>query len=151
MVPIETLKNLDIFDGLSERELESLTEIAEIAELPKGSIIFREHEDSQQPSSYCWWNIAIQFEVGHHTQDAVVHSVGSGQAFGWSALVQPYKFTATARCINASKLVTISRVKLRDLMEEDCHMGFVIMEKLAELVSERLRETRIQLISMLHG
>jgi len=27
----------------------------------------------------------------------------------------------------------------------------VIMEKLAELVSERLRETRIQLISMLHG
>jgi CRP/FNR family cyclic AMP-dependent transcriptional regulator len=150
MVPIETLKGLDIFDGLSEKELESLTEIAEIAELPKGSIIFREHEDANNLFVLLHGNVAIQFEVGHH-RDAVVHSVGSGQAFGWSALVQPYQFTATARCINASTLVTISRVKLRDLMEEDCHMGFVIMEKLAELVSERLRETRIQLISMLHG
>jgi CRP/FNR family cyclic AMP-dependent transcriptional regulator len=150
MVPIETLKGLDIFDGLSDTELESLTEIAEIAELPKGSIIFREHEDANNLFVLLHGNVAIQFEVGHH-RDAVVHSVGSGQAFGWSALVQPYQFTATARCINASTLVTISRVKLRNLMEEDCHMGFVIMEKLAELVSERLRETRIQLISMLHG
>lgn len=150
MVPIETLKDLDIFDGLSERELELLTGIAEIVELPKGSIIFKEHDEANNLFILLQGNIAIQFEVGRN-RDVVVHSVGSGQAFGWSALVQPYKFTATARCINASKLVTISRVKLRDLMEGDCHLGFVIMEKLAELVSERLRDTRIQLISMLHG
>ena len=150
MVPIETLKDLDIFDGLSERELELLTGIAETVELPKGSIIFKEHDEANNLFILLHGNIAIQFEVGHH-RDAVVHSVGAGQAFGWSALIQPYKFTATAKCINASKLVTISRVKLRDLMEDDCHLGFVIMEKLAETVSERLRETRIQLISMLHG
>ncbi len=150
MVPIETLKSLDIFDGLNDKELESLKEIAEVVELPKGAIIFREHEDANDLFILLQGNIAIQFEVGRN-RDAVVHSVGAGQAFGWSALVQPCQFTATAKCINHSTLVTISRVKLRDLMEEDCHMGFVIMEKLAELVSERLRETRIQLISMLHG
>jgi len=150
MVPVEILKRLDIFDGLTEAEMKSITEIAELRECPKGSVIFKENQDAEMLYVLLLGNIAIHFETGRH-QEAIVHSVGAGQAFGWSALVQPYQFTASARCVNNSKLVCIDRKKLRDLLNMDCHMGFVIMEKLAELVSTRLRDTRLQLISLLHG
>jgi CRP/FNR family cyclic AMP-dependent transcriptional regulator len=150
MVTADILKTLDIFEGLTDRELEEVSRISEIRECPKGTVIFRENEDSESLYLLLQGNVAINIEIGRH-QEAIVHSVGAGEAFGWSALVQPYQFTASAMCVNNSRIVVIDRFALRKLIDLDCHMGFVIMEKLAELVSERLRDTRLQLISMLHG
>jgi len=150
MVPVEILKRLDIFDNLNKQELEAITEIADIRDCPKATVIFTENQEADALFVLLQGNVALHFEVGRH-EEAIVHSVGAGQAFGWSALIQPYLFTASAKCINNSKLVVIDRYRLRSLLDEDCHMGFVVMEKLAELVSERLKDTRLQLISMLHS
>ena len=150
MVPVEILKDLDVFDGLTPIELEAITEISEVATFPKGSVIFKENEEAERLFILLEGKVGIEFEVGRH-QDAVVHSVNPGQAFGWSALIHPYQFSAWARAAEDSKVVTVERARLRKLLDMDCHMGFVIMEKMAELISARLRETRIQLISVLHG
>lgn len=150
MVPVEILKTLDIFDGLTKPELDAVSRIAEEKDYPKGAVIFKENDDSESLYVLLQGNVSINFEIGRH-QEAIVHSVSAGQAFGWSALVQPFQFTASAKCVNNSKIVVIDRHALRALLDQDCHMGFVIMEKLSELVSERLRDTRLQLISMLHG
>ena len=150
MVNAEVLQKLDIFEGLTAPELDAVTEIADVASFPKGAIVFKENEEAGKLYVLLEGKVAIQFEVGRHLE-AVVHTVTAGQAFGWSALVQPYQFTASARCMEDSKLVTVDREGLRRLLDLDCHIGFIIMEKLAELVSGRLRETRIQLISMIHG
>jgi len=150
MVPVETLKKLDIFDGLSEDELNAVKWIAEVEDYPKGSKIFKENEEARKLYILQEGRVAIQFEVGRHLEE-VVHTVSSGQAFGWSALVVPYQFTASARCMAESKVITIDREGIRRLFEEDCHIGFIIMEKLAELISERLRETRLQLLNLVHG
>ena len=150
MVPVEILKNLDVFDGLTPLELEAITEISEIVTFPRGSMIFREGDEADDLFLLLSGKVSIEFEVGRH-QDAVVHSVMPGQAFGWSGLIHPYLFTASARAAEDSKVVTVQRDRLRKLLDMDCHMGFVIMEKLAELITARLRDARIQLISLLHG
>ena len=150
MVPVETLKKLDVFDDLTKAELEAIQGIAQIEDFPRGTVIFNENEDAKNLFVLLQGNVAIQFEVGRNRR-VTVHSVSSGQAFGWSALVQPYRFTASAKCVNKCQVVAVDRDGIRKLIEMDCHMGFVIMEKLAGLVSERLRDTRMQLISMLHG
>lgn len=56
-----------------------------------------------------------------------------------------------ARCQEDSLVITVDRAGLRRLMGRDCYLGFVIMEKLAEIISMRLRETRLQLTIMIHG
>lgn len=150
MVPVETLKRLDVFDGLTDFELMEVARVCDTREYPTGSIVFKENSDADKLYVLLDGRVAIQFEVGHH-QEAVVHTSTGGQAFGWSALVQPYKFTASARCMDDSSILTVDRDGLRNLLAEDCHIGFIIMEKLAEIISQRLRETRIQLISMIHG
>ncbi len=150
MLSFEILKKLDIFDGLPDSELKAIAGISEVIECPKGTMAFKENEEAKKLYVLIEGKVAIQFEVGRH-QEAVVHSVASGQAFGWSALVQPYKFTAGARCMEDCKVLTVDREGMRRLLEEDCRVGFIIMEKLAEIISQRLRDTRIQLISMIHG
>jgi len=150
MVSSDILGKLDIFSGLSRKELKALEGVSEEVHYTKGDIIFREYDEAQKLYVLLRGSVSIQFEVGHH-QEAVVHVAGDGQALGWSALIQPYRFTASARCRENSVIVEVDRAGLKVLMDKDCYLGFVIMEKLAELVSMRLRETRLQLISMLHG
>ncbi len=150
MVPSDILGRLDIFSGLTDKELEAVTEVSNIVNYSSGDVIFREYEQAKDLYVLLEGRVAIEFEVGHH-QEAVVHVAEGGQAFGWSALVQPYRFTATARCQDDSKVISVDRAGLRKLMDRDCYLGFVIMEKLAEIISMRLRETRLQLISMIHG
>src|SRR3990172_6905625 len=136
MVDADVLKKLDIFEGLTAPELKAVTEISEAARFPKGAMVFRENEEAKKLYVLLEGKVAIQFEVGRHLE-AVVHTVMPGQAFGWSALVQPYQFTASARCTEDSRLVTVDREGIRKLLELDCHIGFIVMEKLAGLVSGR--------------
>ena len=150
MVDVGTLRKLDIFEGLSDAGLEAVSEHAGTEEYPAGFVIFREGEEAGKLYVLLEGRVAVQFDVARH-QEAVVHTPKPGMAFGWSALVQPCLYTSTARCMQDSKVITIDREGLRDLLEQDCHTGFIIMEKLAQLISARLRDTRIQLISMIHG
>jgi len=150
MVPVETLKKLDLFEGLDTDELNAITGLSDVEECGAGTMIFKENDEAKKLYVLLEGKVAIQFEVGRH-QDANVHTVAPGQAFGWSALVQPYQFTASARCVTDSKVVTVDGYALKKLTDEDCHMGYIILEKLAEVISARLRETRLQLISMIHG
>jgi CRP-like cAMP-binding protein len=150
MVPAEILRKLELFDGLTADELNAVTGLANVVEYPKGSMIFKENESAEHLYVLLEGMVAIQFELARN-QTAVVHTSTAGQAFGWSAMVQPYKFTASARCVADSKVVTVDGENIRKLAREDCHVGFVIMEKLAQVISTRLRETRMQLISAIHG
>jgi len=150
MVPADTLRKLELFDGLTELELNAVTGLAEVVDYPKGSMIFKENESAAKLYVLLTGRVAIQFELARN-QEAVVHTATAGQAFGWSAMVQPYKFTASARCVEDSKIVTVDGEDLRKFAKDDCHVGFVIMEKLAQVISTRLRETRMQLISAVHG
>lgn len=150
MVPADTLRKLDLFDGLSAPELKKLEGISELAAYPRGAFIFIENEEARKLYIMLEGKVAVQFETARH-QEAVVHIASSGEAFGWSAMVQPYRFTASARAIEDSKVVTVDGERLRMFLKDDCHIGFVIMEKLAQAISNRLRETRLQLISCVHG
>lgn len=150
MVPADVLGRLDIFCGLNPQELDAVTRISDVESCARGAFIFREDDQARLLYILKAGKVAIEFEVGHN-QEAVVHIVESGQAFGWSALIQPCRFTASARCMEDCEVITVDREGLKSLMDRDCYLGFVIMEKLAELISTRLRETRLQLISMVNG
>jgi len=150
MVPRETLWKLDVFKGLTEREVEALSEISETVEYGPDSVIFRESEEARDLHILLEGRVSMLFEVGRG-REAILHTVAEGEAFGWSALVQPYRFTASAKALEKSMVVSVDGPALKKLMDKDCYLGFVIMEKLAELISARLRDTRLQMINLVHG
>jgi CRP-like cAMP-binding protein len=70
-----------------------------------------------------------------------------GETFGWSALIEPRRYTASAVCLGEVKVLAIDGAKLSKLLEEDLQLGFTVMKKVAEIISSRLRNTRSQLRS----
>jgi len=73
--------------------------------------------------------------------------INKGDCFGWSALVEPYSYTLSARCLTNCTVLTIKGSRLRDAMASDSDMNGEIMKALAELIALRLAETRIRLSS----
>jgi CRP-like cAMP-binding protein len=61
---------------------------------------------------------------------------------GASALVEPYRYSLSARCVEDSTLSAIRRADLIPLLDQHPHLGRILMTNLASKLLERLNETR---------
>lgn len=87
-------------------------------------------------------------DMGHNKppMQVTVDIITKGESMGWSAVVEPYSYTLTARCLDDTKFIAFDTFQLRKLMEEDCALGFKIMQAVAKVISARLTHTRIILV-----
>ena len=63
-----------------------------------------------------------------------------GQVVGWSALVEPYRYTLSATAWEPSQLLGISSGLLRRAMELNPGVGYRIMKALSEVMGRRLQQ-----------
>ncbi len=61
-----------------------------------------------------------------------------GEVFGWSALVEPHIYTATARCDAGTRVVIISRTALEHVFQKNPREAFQVMKRLAGAIGQRL-------------
>jgi CRP-like cAMP-binding protein len=69
-----------------------------------------------------------------------------GQIFGWSALVALYQYTASAWCQTDSQLLAMDGQALKQTLGQDPEMGFLLLQRLTEVIGTRLGRTRIALL-----
>lgn len=67
-------------------------------------------------------------------------------AFGWSGLIPTYHYSSNAVCRKPTRVVAIEGRPLAHLIERDPLMGFIVMRRIAEMISARLRENRLALL-----
>jgi hypothetical protein len=65
--------------------------------------------------------------------------------------VPPYILTGTAKTMERTRVIIITGRELRELCHMSCGTCYTIMEKLATIISVRLKDTRLQLISLMYG
>ena len=51
----------------------------------------------------------------------------------------------------ADQVIVLTGQDMRELCRMNCGTCYTIMEKLATIISSRLKDTRLQLISLMHG
>ena len=74
-----------------------------------------------------------------------VYTVKKGETFAWSALIPPHKLTASARCQQKTKVLTIDGGGLIDILKKNNRVGYVVMENLSKVISSRLAATMVTL------
>ena len=65
-----------------------------------------------------------------------------GDVFGTSALIPPYQYSLSARCVEKGMLFCMETASLRNLAAEDRDIGCQMMTNLAAYFLDRLKETR---------
>jgi CRP-like cAMP-binding protein len=150
MISPELLKRYNFFGRLNEAQLKALSAIAEEGEAPQGVTLFEE----KQPANSFYFLIEGYIDLYERTfdtfypkvsKDLLVGSVHPREVFGLSAIVEPFVYKATARTAQPCHYIKFDGPKLRELILEDCRMGFLFMREITSALNERLMDTRVQL------
>ena len=75
-------------------------------------------------------------------------TVGPGEVFGWSSLFFERPKTASARTVEPTQALALDAVRLRELCDVDTRLGYLLTRRILDVVSERLKATRMQLLDI---
>jgi CRP-like cAMP-binding protein len=148
MVGLGILRKSDLFEGLSDDELVAIARLSHEETFLAGASIFSENEAARNLYIVTEGRVVILINIGRGRQ-TVVDTVCQNGSFGWSAMVPPFLMTGTARAVEKTQVVAIPGDGLRGLCKQSCGTCYTIMEKVAAMASARLRESRLQLISLI--
>lgn len=132
--------------GLKPEYLMKLFEIAEERSFGANEVIFGEGAQSTYLFLIASGEIALEiFTAGKRI---VVQTLGAGDAMGWSALTEAAKTHFQARALSPVRAIAFDGDQLFIAFEYDNSLGYEMMKRLLQLVTERLDYTRMQLIDM---
>jgi CRP-like cAMP-binding protein len=150
MVTLDLMRNSEVFDGLSDDELAPIAKISHQQNFRAGDTVFNENDEAKSLFVVTSGRVAILIDIGKGRQTVVDTIIPDG-SFGWSALVPPYFYTGSAKCLEPTQVLVVSGEELRGLCMDNCRICHTIMQRLASIISARLKDTRVQLISLMYG
>ena len=124
--------------GTSMDFVKKIMDISRMTSYEKGDILF--HENDEARYFYILLNGRVKLSVGKGSQ--VVYDVGqNGEAFGWSSLIGRNVYSASAECVESTKLLVTDRTQLGKVLEDDPANGLIFLKHLAATLGNRLIET----------
>ena len=144
------LSEFALFRNLPEEFLEKVTKLGEETSFSEGEYIFREGEEADKLHFLLEGEIVLKVKLTSRPEQITVSAVRQQyEGFGWSGIVPPYHYTASAICEADCKILTISGEDFMKLLNDNPVAGFTIMKRLTELIASRLRNSRQALLKTL--
>lgn len=146
MIPdqfIEMTRAYQLLSGLEPEQLRKLLPLAEEKHFDSGQILFHEGDRSSYLYLIVSGEVALETTKGRGT--IRVQTLHSGEAMGWSALSADSHTHFQARALSPVTTVAFPSARIREACDRDPSMGFAVMKRLLDVVTERLDATRMQL------
>ncbi|MEW6287932.1 MAG: cyclic nucleotide-binding domain-containing protein [Chloroflexota bacterium] len=150
MLTPEMLAEFDLFKEVSKDTLREVAAISETIKVKKDDLVFREGERADKLHLLVSGSIALRVKLTSRPDSVTVSFVNRPhQTLGWSGVVSPNHYTASAVCEEDSELVAIPAEKFMSILENHPADGFKVMLRIATIVSDRLRNSRQALLKTL--
>jgi len=148
---IDTLKSSELFRGLSPSNLEKVASLCRSGSYRPNTTIFKEGDEAVNLYILTGGQVALEMDVrpvpSRPAIPTAVEVCPKGQILGWSALVEPYTYTLSARCMTNCTVLAIKGDILRKLMDDDVSLGYELLKGLTKVITRRLGEVRLRMIS----
>lgn len=146
MIPSEVLEmahNYQLLSGLEPEQLRKLLPLAEDRQFSPGQLIFHQGDRSSALHLIVSGEISLESPASNG-ENIHVQTLHAGEAMGWSALTEERRTHFQARAITAVSTVAFPSERIREACDGDPVMGYALMKRLLELVTERLDAVRRQ-------
>ena len=144
---VEVLRDVELFEGATDELLTKVAAIAEEKHFTLGEMIFEEGEKAEWVYVLLKGKVRISIDLTSKPAYITVAMISEcNWAFGWSGIVAPYRYTATATCEEETRVLAIPGIRFEEILDEEAECGCQVMKKLAELISSRLRNSRMTLL-----
>jgi CRP-like cAMP-binding protein len=144
---IKALQSLEFTKDLKHEHLAALGAIASHVSFSEGATIFSEEDVSELVYVLERGRVVLLTKVPGHGEVPILE-LGAGDLLGWSSLFAPKRKTASANVVEAVHAIAINATKLRELCRTDTELGYNILWRVANVISERLRAARAMLLDM---
>ena len=132
------IKQSALFTGTSMDFVKKFMDISELSSHKKGEVLFREND----PADFFFivLNGRVKLSIGE-PQQVVYNAERNGEAFGWSSLIGGKVYSASAECLEPTKLLKTASDELSRILEADAENGMIFFKQLAASLGNRLLET----------
>ncbi len=146
MINAMVLKGFKIFQGVADADLEKTSTLCTERAIAPGEVLFM--EGTRATHLHLCGRGKVDLMIWAHepfNRNVTVHTAEAGELFGWSAMVAPYTYTASAECTEAGHEIRIPGSELLDFFDRRPNSGLLVMRSICSDVSGRLRQTRQRL------
>lgn len=140
---IESIQAYRLLTELDPPQLRKLLLLAVDQQFEPGQMIFRSGEKSRFLHLIVSGDVILEEDTGEKA--VPVYTLHSGDAMGWSALTTDAVTHFQARALSPVTTVAFPSSDLRAACDSDPAMGYALLKRLLELVTERLDATRMKL------
>jgi len=145
MISIGALRDCELFSELTEEELQEILPLCHVEHYPMNTLVFHEGDEANTLYVLQAGQVRLEYEIcpqPDYCQDATILLDKAGDVMGWSSLVKPRRLTAYGYCVTDVQVLAIDSQVLNALMEQNAHVGFVIVKALASMINRRLKEAK---------
>lgn len=158
MLDQQGLQKFNFFSDLTIDTLDEILGFCELRTLKKGDLLFSQNDkaenlygiiDGSIELSIVFQEQSLKTEVNYEesvyksleTKDRpiVVGEISSGEIIGWSSFTRSLKMSASAKCISDTKVFSIPTEKIFNLFKKDPALGYALMVKMCDVISNRLK------------
>ena len=144
----DLLRNVAIFKGLDDDELQAVAEVCKEEEFLSGQYIFREGEAGNRLYLIVQGEVRISRDVPGSGEEALA-VLKPGALFGEMAVFDRSERSTHAISNGGTKVLTISRADFEMLLDFNREMAYKVLWAVVRLLSMRLRSTNDSLRSFL--
>jgi CRP-like cAMP-binding protein len=148
MVSAQDLKGIALFEGLTDGMLDKLAPLVQAESFDERQMIYEVGNPAERFYSLKRGKVLLEAELA----PAVIISLGSikqGYSFGWSALRPPASYATYAVCAEPSEIYVVPGAKLLELLDGDHTMGYLVMQKAARILENRLERRSQQFLKVI--
>ena len=144
MISPELLRVFPHFSSGSPDCLKAIAQISKEVDFTADEPLFREGNTATHFCLMLSGEVSIVYRLGDD-REVVADTLIKGDAFGWSAILEPHTLTATCRGAKNGKFVAIDGQGLRKICDDDNPCGYHIVQELSKTLRDRLSAMRVQI------
>ncbi len=160
MVSPEMIRRYTYFAGLTSEQIVRLATVADEQEVAAGHYFFREGDMLDSFYIVLEGQVVTVIELiakgktsaiaelTEREREVTISTIGRGEAFAWSALIPPYTASITVRALSDCRLLAFNCVDLRQQFETDPSFGYLLTQRAAQGLRDRLRDLRIEALTL---
>ncbi len=139
------LREFACFDDISDEKIEKIAQFSDAVCYPANTLLFREGDVGTKLYFLRSGEVEVLFNIGEEGQ-VRVDTLSSEDIAGCSAIIEPFQYTASERCLTDVEVLEVDNLALRELMEKDCPLGLIIQKQVIKMMMKRILDYRMNVL-----
>ena len=143
MLNAETLAHFELFEGVPDEALRAIVPLCHEASFASGAKVFSQGQLADRIYVLLDGTVRLTIHATALREPMTTTVLNTpGRVLGWSAIIGSGHYTTTAFAVNDVRVLTIDGHALVDYLNRNPCDGYVVMQRVAQIIGQRLAAMR---------